>query len=230
MNDSLQHLERTLGYRYRDPGLLEQALTHRSAGHRNNERLEFLGDSILYCVLSEALFIRHPEAPEGELHLMRASLICGETLAELARGLELADYIRLGPAERKSGARHRDSVLADCFEALVGSILLDGGIETCRERVLAWFAGRLRVASPKTAAKDSKTALQEYLQKRGQPLPTYRLLKTEGPIHRRRFTAACSVGKPPLERPGSGGTKRKAEQAAAAAVLEALYSRAGGTP
>ena len=231
MASGLQTLERALGYRYRDPALLELALTHRSAGARNNERLEFLGDAALSCVVVEMLFKCFGEAEVGKLHLMKIDIVSNTSLAEAARGLGLPKHIRLGPVASKGGVQHQDSPLADCLEAIIGSILLDGGMDACRERIDAWFGKRLRAASPGKISKDSKTALQEYMQGRGQPVPVYRLLKTEGPVHRRQFTVSCSVERlegedeSGLERTGRGSSRRKAEQAAAAAMLEAIHEQ-----
>lgn len=215
-------LEQTLGYNFADPQLLTLALTHRSAAGRNNERLEFLGDSILNHIIAEALYQQFPGSKEGDLSRMRASLVKGETLAEVARELQLGDYLLLGPGERKSGGHRRDSILADAFEAIVGGILLDSDVEQCRRIVLAWFSLRLDQLDGASAEKDAKTQLQEYLQGRRNPLPEYELLGILGEDHKQRFHVACRIQKPALVVEGSGGSRRKAEQAAAHAALDML--------
>src|SRR5210317_1098567 len=166
MSDTAR-LQRALGYEFTDPHLLSLALTHRSASGANNERLEFLGDSIVKHIIAEALYHQFPESREGDMSRMRATLVKGDTLAELARELQLGDYLQLGPGERKSGGHRRGSILADAFEAVVGAILLDAGVEQCRERVLDWFSTRLDDLSDSLVEKDPKTRLQEYLQGRG---------------------------------------------------------------
>lgn len=220
MAGRLQPLEQFLGHSWHTPDLLELALTHRSCGMRNNERLEFLGDSILNHIIAEALYERFPEAREGELSRMRAALVCGDTLAQVAREMELGDYLNLGSGEMKSGGHRRDSILADTLESVIGAMLLDADIETCRQQVLIWFDSRLQEVSPQTAGKDSKTRLQEYLQGRGRPLPIYSLVRVEGDDHCQQFTVACELPESRQAREGSGSSRRKAEQAAALATLE----------
>lgn len=217
-------LQRALGYEFSDPELLTLALTHRSAGGYNNERLEFLGDSIVNHIIAEALYQRFPKAREGDMSRMRASLVKGETLAEVARELQLGDYLQLGPGERKSGGHRRSSILADAFEAVVGAILLDSTVEQCRTRVLDWFAPRLGQLSEGSADKDAKTQLQEYLQGRRNPLPEYELLGVLGEDHQQQFHVACRLQKPTLVVEGAGSSRRKAEQAAARSALERLTS------
>ena len=217
-------LQRALGYEFTDPGLLTMALTHRSAGHGNNERLEFLGDSIVNHIVAEALYKRFPESREGEMSRMRASLVKGDTLAELARELNLGDALVLGPGERKAGGYRRSSILADALEALAGAILLDAGYEKCRACVLAWFDDRLEQLlvgdAGDIAGKDAKTRLQEYLQGRGNPLPDYDLVAVSGDDHDQQFTVACRLCKPQLAAEGVGKSRRKAEQAAALDALQ----------
>ena len=217
-------LQRALGYEFSDPELLTLALTHRSAGGNNNERLEFLGDSIVNHIIAEVLYQRFPKAREGDMSRMRASLVKGETLAEVARELQLGDYLQLGPGERKSGGHRRSSILADSFEAVVGAILLDSTVEQCRARVLDWFAPRLGQLSEGSADKDAKTQLQEYLQGRRNPLPEYELLGVLGEDHEQQFHVACRLQKPTLVVEGAGSSRRKAEQAAARSALERLTS------
>ena len=215
-------LQRALGYEFADPALLTMALTHRSAGSRNNERLEFLGDSIVNHIIADALYRRFPDAREGDMSRMRASLVKGDTLAELARELQLGEYLLLGPGERKSGGYRRASILADTLEALAGAILLDGGFRRCRECVLGWYEARLAQLASGAADKDAKTRLQEYLQGRGNPLPEYELLGVSGDDHNQLFSVACRLSKPQLQAQGSGRSRRKAEQAAALSALQSL--------
>lgn len=215
-------LQRALGHEFADPALLTMALTHRSAGSRNNERLEFLGDSIVNHIIADALYHRFPDAREGEMSRMRASLVKGDTLAELARELQLGEYLLLGPGERKSGGYRRSSILADTLEALAGAILLDAGFQRCRECVLGWFGTRLEQLASGVADKDAKTRLQEYLQGRGNPLPEYELLDITGDDHEQVFSIACRLSKPQILAEGSGRSRRKAEQAAALSALQRL--------
>jgi ribonuclease-3 len=219
VSSQVERLQARLGYSFKDPDLLALALTHRSCGSRNNERLEFLGDSILNHIIAEVLYHEHDSAREGELSRMRARLVKGETLAEVARELELGDYLRLGPGEMKSGGRRRDSILADTLEAIVGAMLLDSGLPGCRERVLDWFTARL---SGLSATKDPKTQLQEYLQGRGKALPAYHLLKVEGEAHAQLFSVSCELPEYTVESQGAGSSRRRAEQAAALAALREL--------
>jgi ribonuclease-3 len=218
----LEQLQAALGVRFSSEALLTLALTHRSCGQRNNERLEFLGDSILNHVIAEYLYRAFPDCSEGELSRMRAALVRGDTLAELARELGLGQWIRLGAGELKSGGWRRDSILADALEAVIGAVLLDSGLETLRQRVLDWYGDRLDVVDPDTAARDAKTRLQEYLQSRGLPLPRYQLSAVEGEDHRQLFHVECMIEEPPLSAEGEGSSRRRAEQAAAAAALEAI--------
>ncbi|MFP4182083.1 ribonuclease III [Thiohalospira sp.] len=211
-----------LGHDFADPTLLERALTHRSSGSANNERLEFLGDSVLNFVMSCVLYERFPEATEGELSRLRALLVKGDTLARLAQGLELGAYLRLGSGERKSGGQRRNSILADTVEALIGAIYLDAGLERASDVIHALYDGELEQLPPLSRLKDPKTRLQEYLQARGQERPTYEVVRTNGSHHEQNFEVACRVA--PLSEPvrGTGTSRRKAEQAAAEAALEQL--------
>ena len=208
-------LQQNLGYRFGDPKLLALALTHRSAGGRNNERLEFLGDSILNHIIAEALFSRFPNAREGELSRMRSALVRGDTLAKVARELGLGDSLILGSGERKSGGHRRSSILADALEAVIGAILLDAGVKQCRERVLTWFSPRLDALADTRVEKDPKTRLQEYLQARQWPLPVYQLVDVQGEAHDQLFRVACCLEQPRVAAEGSGSSRRRAEQAAA---------------
>lgn len=218
----MARLQQALGYQFADQELLQLALSHRSVGARNNERLEFLGDSILNHIIAEALYRRFPAFREGELSRLRASLVRGDTLAQLAREIALGDYLLLGTGERKSGGQRRATILADAFEAIVGAILLDSDVEHCRALVLGWFASRLADLDVDAAGKDAKTRLQEYLQGRGYPLPVYELLDVQGEDHAQHFKVACRVHKTGTVTQGEGSSRRKAEQAAAQSALEVL--------
>jgi ribonuclease-3 len=222
MSEKLQRLEQVLGYPFKDEDLLRLALTHRSCGSRNNERLEFLGDSVLNHIVAQALFEQFPDAREGDLSRMRASLVQGETLAEVARELGLGEYLKLGPGEKKSGGHRRASILADTLESILGAILMDANIEACRIRVFDWFEGRLENVSPERVGKDAKTTLQEKLQARGKRLPDYQLARAEGEEHRQQFTVTCELSDGGKLFTGKGSSRRKAEQAAAQAALEEL--------
>ena len=179
--DDLDRLTRRLGYQFKDPALLQLALSHRSVSRRrNNERLEFLGDSQLSLIISSEIFHRFPEAAEGQLTRMRAFLVRGQTLAEVARELGVGEYLILGGGELKSGGNRRDSILADALEALIGAIVIDGGEDACRDVVLKWFADRLEQISPQSVRKDAKTRLQEWLQARKHELPAYEVLSVTG--------------------------------------------------
>ena len=218
-----EQLQRRLGYVFNDSSLLVLALTHRSAGKINNERLEFLGDSIVNFVVAERLFHKFPSASEGQLSRLRAKLVRGTYLATVAVDLEIGPCLLLGSGERKSGGRHRDSILADAVEALAGAILLDANLETAKQVVMTWFNGSFDNLTL-SDERDAKTRLQEWLQGRGQPLPGYQLESVNGPDHDQEFTVTCAVA--PLNQPvrGIGKSRREAEQAAAAAVLEELDS------
>jgi len=222
MSDADGRLQDRLGYAFNDLGLLDQALTHRSCGARNNERLEFLGDAILDFVVAELLFQVEPDAHEGRLTRLRAHLVRRETLAAIARDLGLGEVLRLGPGERKSGGRSRDSILADAFEAVVGAIYLDAGMSPCRNVLEALFRDRAARAVQEMGLKDAKTRLQEALQGRGRALPEYTVVNLEGAPHDQSFTVACQVEGIPAPVTGFGTSRRKAEQDAAGKALEAL--------
>ena len=210
------------GYRFNDQGLLTQALTHRSAGAPHNERLEFLGDSIVNLLVAEALFQRWPKADEGALTRARAELVREASLATIAREHDLGARLILGPGEMKSGGHRRDSILADALEAVVAAIYLDCGFVACRDTVLPWFETALAALPVGKPAKDAKTRLQEWLQARQRPLPNYELLLESGDDHAKLFRVACGIVEPALTAEGEGSSRRSAEQAAAAAVLERL--------
>jgi ribonuclease-3 len=215
-------LARLLGYQFTDGALAEQALTHRSFGGSHNERFEFLGDAIVNFIVAEALFTHFPTTREGDLTRMRASLIRGQTLAEIARELQLGDFLRLGSGEMKSGGHRGETILADALEALIAAIYLDGGLDVCRERVVAWFGARLQQVTPGETSKDPKTRLQEWLQGRAKALPVYTLIETQGEAHNQHFTIECRIPSVNEQFSGSGSSRRIAEQIAAAAALEFL--------
>lgn len=220
-NDQTWRLVKALGHEFRDAGWLELALTHRSvSGSRNNERLEFLGDSILNFVIADFLYQRFPAEKEGRLSRLRASLVKQETLASVARELKLGDYLRLGPGELKSGGFRRESILADTVEAVLGAIYRDcGDMAHCAGRVHAWFGVRLEVIGQDAVIKDSKSRLQEWLQGRRLPLPVYSVTDISGEAHNQSFRVSCEA--PGLDVPtvGEGPSRRHAEQEAAAAAL-----------
>ncbi|BDU22305.1 ribonuclease III [Dyella sp. GSA-30] len=210
-----------LSYRFRDPALADLALTHRSVGKPNNERMEFLGDALLGVMVAELLYDAHPNASEGELSRLRAQLVNGQALAVIARELELGDGLKLGPGELKSGGFRRDSILADAFEALLAAVYLDGGFEACREVVRSLFKDR--VAAIPRSSKDAKTRLQEWLQARGLPLPLYELKDARGEDHAKTFDVSCAITEPQIiHADGHGGSRRAAEQDAAETVLRRL--------
>jgi len=215
-----------IGHPFADPGLLQQALTHRSAGTPNNERLEFLGDSIVNMMVAQALYQRWPKADEGALTRARAELVREGALAVIARTLELGDRLILGPGEMKTGGHRRDSILADALEAVVAAIYLDAGFEACRGVVLPWFGPSME-ALPATGKpeKDPKTRLQEWLQARQKTLPLYELLSESGDDHAKTFRVRCRVADPAVSTEGEGASRRLAEQQAAAAALEQLDSK-----
>lgn len=214
-----------IGHSFRDPGLLEQALKHRSAGAPHNERLEFLGDSIVNLMVAEALYLRWPKADEGALTRARASLVCEGALAVIARTLELGERLTLGPGELKSGGNRRDSILADALEAVVAAIYLDVGFEGCRARVLPWFETAMAAVPVGKPEKDPKTRLQEWLQARQKTLPLYELISESGDDHAKQFRVRCGVADPAVTTEGEGTSRRLAEQQAAAAALELLDTK-----
>jgi ribonuclease III len=222
MNDADGRLQGRLGYAFDDPGLLRQALTHRSRGTHNNERLEFLGDAILDFVIAELLYRTQPDAHEGRLTRLRAHLVRRETLAAIARDLDLGESLHLGPGELKSGGRGRDSILADAFEAVIGAMYLDAGLPSCRDVLEALYRDRLARAAREMGLKDPKTRLQELLQGQGRALPQYTVVNLEGAPHDQSFTVECQVDGTASPMLGFGSSRRKAEQDAASKALEKL--------
>lgn len=217
-----QRLQQRLGYTFQDQKLLLLALTHRSAGAQNNERLEFLGDSILNFLIGEALFRQFTEAREGQLSRLRSMMVKGKTLAEIGREFNVGECLILGEGEMKSGGHTRDSILADTVEAIIGAIYTEAGLDQCRTRVLAWFASRLQSLSLVEVDKDAKTRLQEYMQAHQQPLPEYVLIETSGEAHAQRFTIECRVALHQKRARAQASSRREAEKQAAADVLRAL--------
>ena len=215
-------VERSLGYVFKHPELCHAALTHRSAGAEHNERLEFLGDSILNCSVARMLYDAHPEADEGALSRLRATLVSGETLAQIAAELGLGDHLRLGPGELKSGGFRRGSILADALEALLGAIFLDSGFDAAAAVVARVVASRLAQLPAADSLKDPKTRLQEALQARGLALPVYTLTAVTGDPHLQAFTISCEVPIFGIAAVGEGGSRRRAEQLAAAKLLQLL--------
>ena len=220
MNDKLNRLASLLGHQFADADLLKRAITHRSAGSRHNERLEFLGDSILSLVIAETLYQRFPDVSEGDMSRMRATLVREKTLAELAREFDLGEYLILGPGELKSGGFRRESILADTVEAIIGAIYLDAGMDVIRQLLLNWYAQRLEEIRPGAEQKDPKTRLQEFLQGRRRPLPSYVVVKVKGEAHNQEFTVQCEIEGLNASVIGVGSSRRKAEQAAAEKALE----------
>jgi len=222
--DELTKLERQLGHTFDDRRLLERALTHRSFGKDNNERLEFLGDAVLGYVIARELYARYSEIAEDQLTLLRASLVRKETLHEIATEIALGGHLRLGTGERRSGGRDRASILADALEAIFGAISLDGGVEAAAAVITELYDERLAAARGEDV-KDPKTRLQELLQADGLALPEYDVVSMEGSEHQRTFRVRCRVRDLALETEGEGASRRGAEKAAA----EKLIGLLGGT-
>lgn len=222
LNLKYQRLQDRLGYQFHTQTLLQLALTHRSCGARNNERLEFLGDSVLNFIIGESLFHRFPEGREGQLSRLRSQMVKGETLAKIAREFDVGECLILGEGEMKSGGHRRDSILADTLEALIGAIYTESGFEVCRDRVLTWYTDRLAQLSLDSPVKDAKTRLQEYLQSRQQPLPEYAVVETEGEAHAQMFTIECRVSLLNKATRARASNRREAEKQAAEKALRLL--------
>ena len=222
MSRELTSLQDQLGYHFKDTTLLRTALTHRSATSRNNERMEFLGDAVLGYLISSELYQRFPTATEGVLSRLRASLVKGDTLADIATQLQFGDYLILGSGELKSGGFRRRSILADAFEAVIGAIYMDSDIDTVRQRVLPFFTPRLDQCDPNAVRKDPKTRLQEYLQAHGNALPEYTVLNISGEAHQQTFEIECRLSELDIIASGKGSSRRKAEQKAAQQALDQL--------
>ena len=219
-----QRLEAALGHGFGRPELLRQALTHRSFGSSHNERLEFLGDSLLNCIVAAALYQRFAALKEGELSRLRASLVRQETLAEIARGLGLGELLQLGEGELKSGGARRPSILADALEALFGAIYIDAGFDAVRRVIERLYEPAMARIDPNDSGKDPKTALQEILQGRHLPLPRYTLLATSGEAHAQQFEIECVVADLGIRSTGTGASRRIAEQQAAQRAIAEIKS------
>jgi ribonuclease-3 len=220
-----QGLEERLGYHFRDADLLRRALTHRSHGQPHNERLEFLGDSVVNCAVALELHQRFPDLSEGDLSRLRANLVNQSSLHGIALGLQLGEVLRLGDGELRSGGAQRPSILADALEAIAGAALLDGGFPAVQSVVRRLFSGALSTIDPRASAKDAKTLLQELLQGRGLALPVYALLATRGQAHAQTFEVQCQVEPLGIRTEGSGGSRRAAEQEAARKAYQELVRR-----
>lgn len=213
-------IERAIGHVFARRDLLDQALTHRSCGAPHNERLEFLGDSVLNCVIAEALYERFGDVREGDLSRLRANLVRQDSLAEIARGIALGEQLRLGEGERKSGGHRRPSILADALEALFGAVFIDGGFEEARRTILMLYGSALANLDPNRTGKDAKTALQEFLQGRRLALPQYHLRATRGEAHVQEFEVECLIPELGIATTGRGPSRRAAEQEAARRAFE----------
>jgi ribonuclease-3 len=207
-----------LGYAFRSPLLLTQALTHRSFGGSQNERLEFVGDAVLNCAIAAVLYERFPQIPEGDLSRVRANLVKGDTLARLARALGIGEIIRLGEGEQRSGGAARPSILADGLEAVFGAVFIDAGFDTARAVIERVYRGELDGLDPAALGKDPKTRLQEWLQARRCPVPDYAVTEITGEAHAQTFTVECRIPALSIVARGGGPSRRAAEQAAAAAA------------
>ncbi len=224
-NINLERLQRQLSYEFIDAELLNTALTHRSFCAKHNERLEFLGDSILNFTIAEALFEQFPDAREGQLSRLRALMVKGETLAEIAREFNIGDNLNLGEGELKSGGFRRASILADAVEAIIGAVYFDTGMnmEAVKALILRWFTSRLKdIQLEVTSAKDAKSILQEWLQGRKKDLPSYEVIKVEGDLHDQVYTVSCSVSVSQAVTQGAASNRKTAEKIAAEAMLQKL--------
>ena len=215
-------IEQAIGHSFRDPFLLQTALTHRSHSFPNNERLEFIGDSILNAVIAQQLYTRFPDLPEGDLSRLRANLVRQDSLHRVANSLDLGTHLRLGEGELKSGGSSRPSILADAVEALFGAIWLDAGFDKAAEVVIRLYQSMLGAIEIGKPIKDAKTRLQEFLQGKRQPLPKYTLTATQGEAHAQQFRVACVIEPQGLQTEGQGSSRRAAEQMAAERALERL--------
>lgn len=222
MVEDIKNLKYILNYEFQNSKLLESALSHRSYSNENNERLEFLGDSILNMVIALELFKRFPNHQEGELTRMRAKLVRGDTLAELAREFELGNYIKMSPAELRSGGSERDSILADSIEAIIGSIYLDAGFDAAQRCIVLWFGPRLEHPELIQQLKDPKTELQEFLQGRQMELPEYTIDEITGEAHDQIFKVSCHIKGIPISTTGVDTTRRRAEKKAAEEMFERI--------
>ncbi len=220
-------LSRQLRYTFRDLALLRQALTHRSSSGVHNERLEFIGDAVLNCVVGMALYVRFPALPEGDLSRLRAALVRQETLARVAERLAIGEAIELGEGEQRSGGAKRPSIMADALEAVFGAVMLDGGFEAARVVIVDAYGDVLADADPLVLGKDAKTRLQEWLQARRMPVPEYVVIATTGEAHLQHFSVECRIAALDLVTTGAGASRRIAEQVAAETAFGQLTAGAG---
>ncbi|HUW50460.1 MAG TPA: ribonuclease III [Sulfuricella sp.] len=218
----IETLVRRIGHEFKDPALLRRALTHRSYGMPHNERLEFLGDSVLNCSIATHLYHLHTRVQEGDLSRMRAHLVKEQTLSEIAASLNLGDHLLLGEGELKSGGFRRPSILADTLEAIIGAVYLDAGFIAAEQMIARLFEPLMKGLDPKTLGKDPKTLLQEYLQGRKLPLPNYTVLSISGEAHQQHFEVECAIPAMSVRACGGGVSRRSAEQAAAESALQML--------
>ena len=223
----IERLERAVGYRFQSSALAREALTHRSRGAPHNERLEFLGDSVLNCIVSIELHARYPKLREGELSRLRAALVRQESLARVAQDIGLGEWLLLGEGELKSGGFARPSILADALEAIVGAVFVDGGFELAREMVVRLLSGQMSQLDPEDVGKDPKTRLQELLQSRRIELPQYGVVGTEGAAHKQNFEVECLIPELSIRTTGTGSSRRSAEQDAARHAYEKIREQHG---
>ena len=224
-SNQIDKLLKLLDYQFKDESLLQDALTHRSASARNNERMEFLGDSILNFVIAEELFIKYPQYPEGDLSRLRASLVNKDGLALVAQDLQLGDFLRLGSGELKSGGFRRHSILADAVEAIFGAVLMDSDFESCKQLILRLYKTQLSNVADPAMLKDPKTRLQELLQSRKLPLPVYEVTEIKGKAHQQDFSIRCSIEDLSIETHSHAASRRKAEQIAAEDAIERVQQQ-----
>lgn len=227
---NLQLLQKRLGHQFNNPALLQQALTHRSHSVTHNERLEFLGDSVLNCVVASLLFDSFADIDEGDLSRVRANLVKQQSLFEIAQSIELSQFLRLGEGELKSGGFRRPSILADTLEALFGAIFLDAGFDTAKRVIEALYQPIMVTVDPTTLGKDAKTLLQEFLQSKKIALPQYNVVATHGAAHNQEFEIECLVPKLDIQVFGTGGSRRAGEQAAAKLALETAIAALAKSP
>lgn len=218
-------LSRLIGHDFAKPSLLTQALTHRSHGSANNERLEFLGDSVLNFVIAHELFNRYPKLPEGDLSRLRAHLVKESTLSDIAKNLDLGESLRLGEGELKSGGWRRPSVLADALEAIIGAVFIDGGFDAAHTLVIRLYTPLLEQLDPRAVGKDAKSLLQEYLQGKKADLPDYQVVAVEGEAHCQTFRVECHIPQLNVSTQGEGTSRRAAEQQAAQLAYDELVSK-----
>jgi len=228
LNDDLSQLQVRLKHNFKDLSLLQRAVTHRSYSADHNERLEFLGDSVLNLAVAHLLYAQLSDLPEGDLSRVRANLVKQETLHQLALSLQVSSCLKLGEGELKSGGQRRPSILADALEALIGAVFLDAGYDVAEQLVHGLFQDVAINPQMQAASKDPKTELQEWLQGRKLQLPQYSVVSTSGAAHRQIFDVACDIPELSLSQHGSGPSRRAGEQAAAAAMLEILKVKASG--